>query len=66
MDDTYEGMAHTDLFEGERVMKQIEKDSFLSYADEAAIATRAQYFATRAVAYALLEVAEAIREPRDG
>lgn len=54
-------LAIQQLSKSNAVLHTLAKDPFLSYEDEAYVATHAQAYATRAVAYALLDLADAVR-----
>lgn len=55
-------IAERNLTQAAKTLTEIDRQSFLSYSDEANIATHAQVFATTAVAHALLDIADAIRD----
>lgn len=52
----------TALRNADSLMKCIKREPFLTYQDEAHIATQAQAHATAAVAFALMELTDAIRQ----
>lgn len=53
--------AEQAIHKANAVLGRLAKEAFLTYEDEAHIATRAQAHATKAVACALLDIADAIR-----
>ena len=60
-DPTPRQRAQHAIRKADAVLGRIAKEAFLTYEDEAYIATQAQFHATKAVACALLDVADAIR-----
>ncbi len=59
---TNRDMAIHDLSKAAKELDQILKTPFVTYEEEAHIASHAQVYVIRAVVYALLDVADAIRQ----